>query len=57
MTVHIHRNLFLGRSHLAKHEQEQQVVEAVEPAAYYKRPAEARKSKKVAGKDWAYRSR
>jgi hypothetical protein len=51
MNTNICQYMLLWWSDLAKHEQEQQVVEAIESAADYKRPAKARKSKKIARKD------
>ena len=48
MNTDIRQYMLLWRSDFAKHEQEQKVVEAIEPAADYERPAEARKSKKIA---------
>src|SRR6266404_8031126 len=47
--------MLLWRVDLAKHEQEQHVIEAIETATYYKWPSKARKPEQTAGKDWTCR--
>src|SRR6267378_8197102 len=47
--------MLLWRVDLAKHEQEQHIVEAIETATYYKWPSEARKPEQIARKDWTCR--
>ena len=54
--MYICQDLLFWRSDFAKHKQKQQVIKAVETAAYYKRPPEARKPEQIAREDRTCRS-